>query len=219
MPPAAQSPKISHALLRGPLRDTVNRIARGTDAPRAKERIWVNPQELNRTYIRNPDVTPDFKRRHSGLVLDGDWDHKTEPTDESWKIAACLAHFRDGVPWEETGVYARMQDMIAERGRFDSCQTLEDVEARYAAIDRLFDSIRVNGFQDHSIHRFGTPRLPEGVFVHIDHNGDPIFGAIGNHRLGIARALGLTRIPAQLGVVHPAALEAGALAKYRGERS
>lgn len=202
-------------ILRGPLRDMANRLFSGSDYPRAQERIWIDPTRLTRIYTRNPEQTPDYKRRHSGMILAGDWDQHTEPLDQSWKIAACLARFRDGVPWEDTGIYDRMAAMIAERGQFDSCRTMDDIIARYRMIDALYSNIRKNGFRDNTIWRFGTPRLPEGVYIHVDRHGAPIFGAIGNHRLGIARALGLTRIPAQLGVVHPGALESKALTQLR----
>ncbi|WP_292309315.1 hypothetical protein [Marivita sp.] len=170
---------------------------------------------MTRIYTRNPAQTPDYKRRHSGMVLAGDWDQRTEPIDESWKIAACLAHFRDGVAWEETGIYDRMHEMVKTRGQFDSCRTMEDIVARYQTIDALYADILKNGYRDETVHRLGSPRLPEGVYVHLDRHGDPIFGAIGNHRLAIARALGLTRIPAQLGVVHPDAIERNALKRLR----
>ena len=189
----------------------------GGSFPRAQERIWINPTHLSRIYTRNPAHTPDYKRRHSGMVLAGDWDQNTEPLDESWKIAACLAHFRDGVPWEQTGIYDRMRAMIDERGQFDSCRTMDDIIARYETIDALYADIQKNGFRDETVHRLGVPRLPEGVYVHLDRNGAPIFGAIGNHRLAIARALGLTRIPAQLGVVHPGAIDGNALASFRSD--
>lgn len=203
------------AILRGPLRDLANRLKGGGDFPRAQERIWIDPSRMTRVYTRNPAQTPDYKRRHSGMVLAGDWDQRTEPLDHSWKVAACLAHFRDGVPWEDTGVYDRMSAMIFERGQFDSCRTVDDIVARYAKIDALYSDIRKNGFRDETVHRLGTPRLPEGVYVHIDRKGAPIFGAIGNHRIGISRALGLTTIPAQIGVVHPGALALNALDQYR----
>ena len=112
-----------------------------------------------------------------------------------------------------------MQEMIDTRGPFDSCTSMADIIARYEKIDALYSEIRENGFRDETVYRLGTPRLPEGVFVHLDRNGHPIFGAIGNHRLGIARALGLTRIPAQLGVVHPGAIDTNALAKWRSAKA
>ncbi len=205
------------ALLRGPLRDLWNLVSGGGDFPRAQERIWINPMQLTRIYTRNPVQTPDYKRRHSGMVLAGDWDHHTEPLDQSWKIAACLAHFRDGKTWEDTGVYDRMQAMIIERGQFDSCRTMDDIIARYQKIDALYADIQKNGFRDETVRKYGALRLPEGVYVHLDRTGKPIFGAIGNHRIGIARALGLTRIPAQLGVVHPEALAGNALDRLRAE--
>jgi hypothetical protein len=203
------------AILRGPFRDLINRAATGTDAPKAQERIWIDPTALDRIYVRNPSQTPDFRRRHSGMVIGGDWDRHTEPLDESWKIAACLARFRDGLRWEDTGIFDHMQHMIDTLGSFDSCQTPDDICARYAEIDILHDDIKANGFRDETILSFGVPRLPEGVFIHIARDGSPIFGAIGNHRMGIARALELARIPAQLGVVHPKALQNNALAAFR----
>lgn len=217
MPLTLSFPSSAVALLQGPLRDIANRLSGGVDCPRAQERIWIDPSCLSRVYTRNPAQTPDFRRRHSGMVLAGDWDQHTEPLDESWKVAACLAHFRQGVPWADTGVYQRMQDVIAERGQFDSCRTLDDIIARYQMIDALYSDIRKNGFRDETVARFGTPRLPGGVYVHLDRHGIPIFGAIGNHRMGIARALGLTCIPAQLGVVHPEAINRHALAQLRNK--
>lgn len=208
-------PKAPTPILRGPLRDWANRVKWGANAPRAQERIWIDPRVITRVYTRNAAVTPDFRRRHSGMVIAGDWDLQTEPIDQSWKIAACLGRYRDGLSWEETGVYDRMMQVITERGSFDGCHTLDDVKARYAKIDTLFEAIETAGYADHSVTSFGTTRLPEGVFIHIDRDGDAIFGAIGNHRMGIARALGLDRIPAQLGVVHPQALAQKALATYR----
>lgn len=208
-------PTTPFAILRGPLRDLRNMVSGGSAFPRAHERIWIDPTRLTRVYTRNPKQTPDYKRRHSGMVLAGDWDQHTEPLDESWKVAACLSHFRDGVPWEKTGVYDRMQEMIAERGVFDSCRTSNDIIKRYRKIDALYADIRKTGFRDETVRKFGALRLPEGVYVHLDRNGTPIFGAIGNHRIGIARALGLTRIPAQLGVVHPGALDRNVLQTLR----
>lgn len=55
-----------------------------------------------------------------------------------------------------------------------------------------------------------TPRcLREsgGVYVHINRNGEAIFGGGGIHRFAIARILSLDTIPAQLGVVHEEALK------------
>ena len=213
---AAPVPKAPFALLRGPFRDIANRARQGRSAPCAQERIWVDPTQITRIYTRNPLETPDFKRQHSGMVIGGDWDQHTEPLVQSWKISACLSHFQDHISWEGTGVFERMIDMIAKRGSFDSCNSLKDVKARYAAIDALFENIRDHGFRDETQWRWRAPRLREGVFVHIDRNGDPIFGAIGNHRMGIVRALGLTRIPAQLGVVHPQAVANNALERFRG---
>ncbi len=58
--------------------------------------------------------------------------------------------------------------------------------------------------------RFEPPgrsfKKPEDVHVHVGRDGLPLFGPDGIRRLAIAQVLGLTRIPAQLRVVHRDAL-------------
>jgi hypothetical protein len=53
-----------------------------------------------------------------------------------------------------------------------------------------------------------------GVLVHILADGMPVFGG-GNHRFAAARVLNFQRIPAQLGIVHPEAIQQEALSLYR----
>ena len=125
------------------------------------------------------------------------------------KLLACIQHWRDGVPWEETGVYEHLLQRIAENeGKFDGCSNLGDVVERYRRLDELFASIRHEGRlrPRHEVSP-GTFRESQGIGIHIDRNGGLVFSHRGTHRLAAALVLDLKVIPAQVGVVHRAAIK------------
>jgi len=193
-----------------------NRVLYGGDVPFSYERIWVNPQEVIHTVKRSsPEFGRFFTRSKSGLILDGNWHAEVMPLEANQKYNACKQHFIDGAPWSETGIYERMMRTINEKGSFDSCKNLDDVIARYENMDTLWASLRDKGFQP--VQPASKTRATErgGVFVHIGPQGQPIFGLIGNHRFAMSRLMGLTQIPAQLGLIHADAYKAGVLEAYR----
>ncbi|MDU8909900.1 hypothetical protein [Aestuariicoccus sp. MJ-SS9] len=196
------------------LRDLMNRLRFGAGAPLSDETIWIRPRDVTHVFQRTR--AHDYRRRHSGLVLGGDWDRQRRPLEGTVKYDACVAHFAQGVPWDETGIYDEMLRRIAEGKPADGCKTRDDIVARYARMDALFDHLRRTG-------RFERMRdLPDhlrrehgGVFVHIDRDGLPLLAGNGNHRMAMARVLDLPVIPAHLGVIHRQALESGQLAGLR----
>ena len=125
------------------------------------------------------------------------------------KMRCCIAHWRDGQTWEQTGIFDLMMAKIAHSGRPQSgCRTIADVRARYARLDRIFETVRRGGAlrgADGS-QRHGGRAVPDGIEIHIAADGAPIFGNRGHHRLAMARVLGLPRIPAMLGFVHEQAV-------------
>jgi len=180
----------------------VANVARfGRDAPRFAERIWVDPAALTTTL---GPLDFDLGRVSSGTVRGGDWDLHAWAIDES-VVQACILHWRDGVPWKDTGAYDHIMAAIASspEGVFDGCRTLEDVERRHARIDALFDQVAAEGrlrprneLPGHQFREMG------GVRVHVGRTGNLIRGGDGAHRLGMALALGLPVMPAMIGCVH-----------------
>ncbi|ETW12663.1 hypothetical protein ATO8_11614 [Roseivivax marinus] len=196
------------------LRDLKNRVLYGRDAPLSDECVWIDPREITGIYARGGKTV--FRRRHSGTVADGDWDLSWRPIDEAKKIAACNRHFVQGESWEETGIIDEMMARIARAGVFDGCRTREDVHRRYERIDRMYEEIaRVRRLEPVISRPERFRREHGGVLVHIDRTGRPMLAGNGNHRLAIARILGLERIPAQIGAIHRQALEAGVMTDLR----
>lgn len=188
-------------LFRDVLIPDLYRMARhGLFAPRWSERIWIDPMECTRAVAV-------FPRNATGHVVGGDWDLRTSGIDSIPKIRMARLHWQDGVPWADTGAYDYMMARIGERGRLDGCRTLDDVVRRYEALDRIFAVVSREG---RMLSRAELPgrslREKGGIFVHIGRDNQPIFGIGGCHRLAMAQILGLSRIPAQLGVLHPLSL-------------
>jgi hypothetical protein len=126
-----------------------------------------------------------------------------------FKMQACRKHWESGVSWADTGIFDYVLGVGSARGRpLDGCRTYGDVRARYLELDRIFETVQLEG-------RLRTKReLPGnsfreagGIFLHFGRTGAPLFGGGGTHRLAIAKILGLRIVPAQVGVVHEDAVQ------------
>lgn len=187
------------------LRDTRNRIVHGPEAPRYAERIWVNPQECAGCLVGLGD-------RYSGRVITGPWPPRGgrfRAIVGNEKVRSCLDHWVKGVPWEETGIFDFLERKI-ENSRwhvFDDCRNREDIEKRYAKLDRVFEKVRKEGaLKINSEVDSWAFREKDGVYFHVGPGGCYFFGSGGCHRFAMSLALGLTRIPAKIGCVHISAI-------------
>ena len=124
--------------------------------------------------------------------------------------------WRDNIPWKETGVYEYMLTEIERKGSVDDCFDLEDIILRYERLDTLFYHIK-------ETRKFKTQKELDpsnfnevgGVLFHIGRDNRPIFGGGGMHRFSMAKILKLEKIPAQLGLLHPDALQDWKIHKKR----
>jgi hypothetical protein len=171
----------------------------GREAPRPHERIWIDPSAVECALDGLPVL--------SGHVVDRWPPAEPAPFEDHVHVRLALAHWRDGVPWEETGAYEYMLRQIAVRGRQDGCHDLGDVKRRYERLDALYETVRREGRLrtrpelDPAVHNEDG-----GIFVHIGPGGEPAIGDGGKHRLLIARLLGVAVVPARLGYIHRDAL-------------
>jgi hypothetical protein len=191
------------------LRDIKNAAVYRSLAPKTNQLIYINPRKIKTVIEENPgDGEGKLKRKHSGLIISGDWDKNVYPIDTHSKINICHLHFTRGVSWEEAGAYRTMHELIKKKGNFDGCTCLDDVKKRYEKIDHLFNEIKSNGYLSPRSEVISkNHREYNGILIHIGRNGDPIFSGSGCHRLAIAKALNLKKIPCELGVVHTGALK------------
>lgn len=171
----------------------------GPGAPRWHQRIWVAPASIEQV-VR--EIEP---RRDSGRGLYGDWDLNAYPLEDNTIVQFGLRHWGDGVPWEDTGAYAHLEQRIATSGRrLEGCWTMDDIVERYRRLDEAFERVRAER-RIRSGRWRGEFRERDGVLVSVGRAG-PLFSARGCHRLAMALVLGLRLIPAEVGLVHEATM-------------
>jgi hypothetical protein len=134
----------------------------------------------------------------------------TVPVGMLVKVRCCVAHWRDGVSWEATGIFDHMlQKLDASGDPAGDRPTRADLRRRYERLDRIFAQV-VREKRLRPAHALGedTARgaIWNGIEIHLGPGGEPIFGDAGTHRLAMARVIGLRRVPALLGVVHESAV-------------
>ncbi|MGY9048450.1 MAG: hypothetical protein ACKVKF_15675, partial [Rhodobacterales bacterium] len=108
------------------LRDRWNRLRFGPSAPLSDECIFVSPLDVRHIYLaRRNSAASTFKRRHSGLVIGGDWDQSRSPLPETRATRAIYDRFVRGMSWAETGVLDYHLAIISEKGISEGARTLQ----------------------------------------------------------------------------------------------
>lgn len=134
-------------------------------------------------------------------ILPGDWDLSRRVLAQAIKHRSIVQHFEHGVNWEDTDVfvdnYARR---FARGGSVRGKHDFEELKESYrSGIEALFSDMMENGFVI-KVDENGRPiSLPH---VHIGRDGSFLFGNDGNHRLTIAKMLGLPIIACHVRARH-----------------
>lgn len=179
--------------------DLYNRYKFGDNAPKYCERIWVSLNKDLITIGKGP--------HYRGKVID-QWppdlvDNVNTKISEIEPIKSCLLHWEKGVEWKDKILIERMVGLIEKRGEVDGCKSKDDIMRRYEKLDIIYNNIkrekRIKTRKELFKYNF---REYGGINFHIGPNGKPYFGQIGQHRVAIALALGIEKIPAELGGVH-----------------
>jgi hypothetical protein len=180
-------------------RGLANRVRFGKGAPRPNERLWIDPAAVENALDGLPV--------RSGYVVEHWPPVEPAPFEDHVHVGFALAHWRDGVPWEQTGAYEYMLERIRIRGQQDGCRNLADVKRRYQLLDELFETARREGrLRTRQELDAGAREEDGGILMHIGPQGEPAIGDGGKHRLLIARLLRLPIVPARIGYVHRDAL-------------
>jgi hypothetical protein len=118
---------------------------------------------------------------------DGDWDlDRRFPIDETVKHRSIRQRYLDGRRWEETDLFADIYSKRFEAGEtVRGERTMEALLAQYyARVDGMFADLKAHGFRK----GYTLPKLLIG------RDGEVFIGNQGNHRLAMARIIGLRHI-------------------------
>jgi hypothetical protein len=177
-------------LARVTLREWLRRPPRWSAVADPQKIIFVKTRLITRKIRATYD-----RALQAGGVVDGDWDLHTWECAQTAKFQAIVAHFEWGIPWEDTELFKRVYARrIAKGERIRGTRTLEALRKNYEqTVDPLFERIRNEGFVL-TFDETGrcTTRL---AHVHIARDGQILYGMEGNHRLAIAKLLGVPQIP------------------------
>ncbi len=177
-------------------RDRENTQQYGPGAPLFAERLWI-PMDKMECALKH------WNTKHSGKVV-YEWPpEKISSIEEIEVVRAYTRHWHENVPLEETGIYQQMMEYNFKHGKVDRLESENDVRQRYKELDELYKIVIRNGTlspRSELIQR--NFREEGGILVHIGPDGSPYFGGKGHHRLAVAVAAAVDRIPVQVGIVH-----------------
>lgn len=192
-------------------RTLYNRVRYGPAAPRYGELILVKPGDcekyLSSVYMRRIFNLALHEAR--AMVIESDWPSEAAmPVGELALIRNCIDHWVKGVPWESTGEYERMEELIrdSKSGISHGCRNLDDIVKRYENLDAIFEQVRQEGrlrrsFEVNHAYRWGAGE----IFVHVGPGGELFKGGEGMHRFAIALILDIP-FPAHFSFVHVSAI-------------
>lgn len=156
--------------------------------------LYVNTNDI---YDRNK-VVVDPSKRYLSHVIGGDWDQEYPPFEDNLLYRSMKKHFVHGTPWKETQLY---QEVIHGDEFWRGIEQKSEFKERTQYIDKLYNSIRKEGYKTQKALRGKNPARPMEVKVKIGRNGN-YFYLNGKHRLSIAKILGIEQIPVNVTVRH-----------------
>lgn len=134
-----------------------------------------------------------------GGVRGGEWDlDRRVSIDLTDKHVSMFQRYAEGMRWQDTQLFQGRYSARLMSQRVRGATTLDDLAAVYEReVDPIFRDMKKHGFRTEIA---GKPvALPK---VHVARNGEVILGNQGNHRLGMAKVLGLQSIPVRIHTVH-----------------
>jgi hypothetical protein len=191
-------------------RNQQNIVAHGWQSPRFQELLYANTKSISQRI--SAKAKHEFANGMFSAFISSEPFEKFPPSsiESAEKQQYCRKHWIEGMTWDEAGAYAAYERMIKTRGgAVDGCKNYADVVRRFKYLDRLFDVISKDRRLKTQFELGRSPcrwMEPDGIVVHVNHYGMPVFGGGGSHRLAIGRILEIDTIPCTIGFVHPGSL-------------
>ena len=180
------------------------RTARANQGPAQIEPFrvyWIAPQTV--THNLRSLETPFKQFTHTGRVIGGSWDRDNTPIEETLLYRGILERYDEGIPWESTEYFERLQERI-ERGKEPyECSSMKELRERYRRIDDLYERLKTEGYRSQrEIVGKRTSAALNDITVHVGRDGQFLFYGTGNHRIRLARYLDLDSVAVRIVVRH-----------------
>lgn len=191
----------------------VSKMARalsGDRLPDPRTVYWIDPLSIDQhTALQNNSAdNEDWVFQQTPVpkaVQPGDWDKGNLLVADLRVCHAVADRVQHGTAWHHSEYYKTALAQINGGRVLWGCSNKAEFDLRMDALDRLIASIQQHGYATPAAGSgAGAPDTPLGhteVLVNVGRNGAPLFQD-GRHRLAIARALSLKKIPVQVLVRH-----------------
>ncbi|WP_150299580.1 hypothetical protein [Pseudomonas profundi] len=140
---------------------------------------------------------PEYKRiyRTVNTVIDGEfWEHVKPLSHESLKLTGFRERFVNGMEWEETSLFTDYNMQLMRKVKVQGCYSLDELVDLYKRQhDTLYHRLVVEGVKSARGNVNITP-----IYVYINKDGEFVFTSGGNHRLNMAKVIGLKAIPVRV---------------------
>jgi len=159
--------------------------------------VSVDPRTIDRSILEEAPRRPQW-----GRIQGGGWDRRDEPFAERPIPTAVRRHFAEGVAWDETPLRVHFRAQLERFGNAWGHTSMAGYGAYRDGIEQLYDSIASRGYRSQrELARAGDPgAVPvlDEINVDVGRDGRLLWRAYGQHRLAIARVLGVDAVPVLL---------------------
>lgn len=153
-------------------------------------KLTINDRALSRSDERYRKV---YKSVNS-VIAGAFWDHVQEIDDSAIKLIGFRERFQEGRDWEDTSLFKKYGAMLLLEGKVQGCTSIGELVDLYKKEhDALYKSICEGGVKSSRTDVRITP-----IYVYIHKNGDFVFTSGGNHRLNMAKVIGVKQIPVKI---------------------
>lgn len=128
-------------------------------------------------------------------LIDGEfWSYVKPLAHNDPKLVGFRERFVQGMEWEETSLFKEYNSQLLRKAKVQGCRSLNDlVDVYKRKHDVLYDRLLLEGVKSARGNVNITP-----IYVYIDKNGGFVYTSGGNHRLNMAKVIGLKTIPVRV---------------------
>ncbi len=155
--------------------------------------LQVDPGRIERSLLETAPARPQW-----GRVVGGDWDRAWESFDDRRVPQGVTQRFGEGRAWAETALYDAYIEQLERFGNAWEYTSITDFERRCREIERLYESIMRDGYREQAELREHGATIgvrADEINVDIGRNGTIYWRSYGQHRLAIAKLLGIEAVP------------------------
>ena len=136
-------------------------------------------------------------------VVAGNWDKATRLFNERIPVRAVMDHFSEGKPWTQT-LYHKNNINRANNGGYYGHTSEKELFKLYKRWEKLYGKIQSEGYKSQTeiSDTRGTDDYPDEITVNIGRNGEIIWQGQGQHRLAMAKVIGINEVVALVTARH-----------------